>query len=49
LGLAGASGDPVLDNLTSQIKPWSRVPYHWVRIQKPNNSRLWAPIAGRGI
>ena len=43
------SGDLVLDNLTSQIKPWSRVPYRWVRIQKPNNSRLWATIAGRGI
>jgi predicted transglutaminase-like cysteine proteinase len=42
-------GDLVLDNLTSQIKPWSRVPYRWVRIQKPNNSRLWATIAGRGI
>jgi predicted transglutaminase-like cysteine proteinase len=43
------SGDLVLDNVTSQIKPWSRVPYRWVRIQKPNNSRLWATIAGRGI
>jgi predicted transglutaminase-like cysteine proteinase len=43
------SGDLVLDNLTSQIKPWSRVPYRWVRIQMPNNSRLWATIAGRGI
>jgi predicted transglutaminase-like cysteine proteinase len=43
------SADLILDNLTSQIKPWSRVPYRWVRIQKPNNSRLWATIAGRGI
>ena len=42
-------GDLVLDNLTSQIKPWSRVPYRWVRIQKPNNSRLWATISGRRI
>jgi predicted transglutaminase-like cysteine proteinase len=42
-------GDLVLDNLTSQIKPWSRVPYSWVRVQMPNNSRLWATIAGRGV
>jgi predicted transglutaminase-like cysteine proteinase len=42
-------GDLVLDNLTSQIKPWSRAPYRWVRIQKPNDSRLWATISGRGI
>ena len=43
------SGDLVLDNLTAQIKPWSRVPYRWVRIQMPNESRLWATIAGRGV
>jgi predicted transglutaminase-like cysteine proteinase len=43
------SGDLVLDNLNPQIKPWSRVPYRWVRIQKPNDSRLWATIAGRRI
>jgi predicted transglutaminase-like cysteine proteinase len=42
-------GDLVLDNLTAQIKPWSRVPYRWVRIQMPNESRLWATIAGRGV
>ena len=43
------SGDLVLDNMTSQIKPWSRVPYRWVRIQSPNSSRLWATIGGRGV
>jgi predicted transglutaminase-like cysteine proteinase len=43
------SGDLVLDNLTAQIKPWSRVPYRWVRIQMPNESRLWATIAGCGV
>jgi predicted transglutaminase-like cysteine proteinase len=37
-------GDLVLDNMTSQIKPWSRVPYRWVRMQMPN-SKLWATIA----
>lgn len=43
------SGDLVLDNLTPQIKPWSRVPYRWVRVQMPNNSRLWATLAGRRV
>lgn len=43
------SGDLVLDNLTPQIKPWSRAPYRWVRIQMPNHDRLWATIAGRGV
>ena len=39
------SGDLVLDNLTPQIKPWSRTPYHWVRVQRPNDHRLWATIS----
>jgi len=43
------SGDLVLDNMTSQIKPWSKVPYRWVRIQLPTDTRLWATIAGRGV
>ena len=43
------SGDLALDNLTSQIKPWSRAPYRWVRVQMPNNSRLWATLAVRGV
>jgi len=43
------SGDLVLDNMTSQIKPWSRVPYRWVRIQLPTDTRLWATISGRGV
>src|SRR5262249_35211460 len=34
------SGDMVLDNLNPQIKPWSRVPYRWVRIQMPANAKL---------
>ncbi|MGY4615530.1 putative transglutaminase-like cysteine proteinase [Bradyrhizobium sp. USDA 4472] len=42
-------GDLVLDNLTPQIRPWSRVPYRWVRIQTPTHHRLWATIAGRGV
>ena len=42
------NGDLVLDNLNPQIKPWSRVPYRWVRIQKPDNTRLWATIGVHG-
>ena len=41
------SGDLVLDNLTPQIRPWSRAPYQWVRIQLPNNARLWASLKDR--
>ncbi|MCK1584782.1 transglutaminase-like cysteine peptidase [Bradyrhizobium sp. 168] len=38
------TGDLVLDNLASEIKSWSQVPYGWVRMQMPSNSRLWATI-----
>lgn len=40
------NGDLVLDNLTPQIRPWSRTPYRWVRIQMPNNPRYWSTVAG---
>ncbi|TPQ30221.1 hypothetical protein C2U70_27145 [Bradyrhizobium guangdongense] len=43
------SGDLVLDNLTSQIRPWTRAPYRWVRIQSPVDTRLWATIASRRV
>ncbi|WOH57359.1 MULTISPECIES: transglutaminase-like cysteine peptidase [Bradyrhizobium] len=42
------SGDLVLDNMTSQIKSWSRVPYRWVRMQMPN-SKLWATISSARV
>ncbi|WP_246571826.1 transglutaminase-like cysteine peptidase [Bradyrhizobium liaoningense] len=38
------SGDLVLDNLTPLIRPWTRVPYRWVRIQAPNDPRIWSTI-----
>jgi predicted transglutaminase-like cysteine proteinase len=41
--------DLVLDNLTSQIRPWSRAPYRWVRIQQPSDMRLWATVSTRGV
>jgi predicted transglutaminase-like cysteine proteinase len=42
------AGDLVLDNMTSRIRPWSRTPYRWVRIQQPADTRLWATISKRG-
>lgn len=42
-------GDLVLDNLSPQIKPWSRAPYRWVRIQMPDNNKLWATIGSRRV
>lgn len=42
------SGDLVLDNLSQVIKPWSRVPYRWVRMQQPN-SPLWASVSSRRV
>ena len=42
-----SGGDFVLDNLTQQVRPWSRVPYHWVRIQRPDGSQLWSSVANR--
>lgn len=37
-------GDLVLDNLTAQIRPWTRAPYKWLRIQMPNTPKLWASM-----
>lgn len=38
------SGDLVLDNLTPQIKPWSRAPYRWVRVERPRRNGLWMTV-----
>jgi predicted transglutaminase-like cysteine proteinase len=35
-------GDLVLDNLTSQIRPWTRTGYQWLRMQTPKNPNYWA-------
>jgi predicted transglutaminase-like cysteine proteinase len=40
-----SAGDLVLDNLSGTVKPWSIVPYHWVRIQATSNPNYWASIA----
>jgi predicted transglutaminase-like cysteine proteinase len=42
-----SAGDLVLDNLTPQIRPWTRAPYRWVRMQTPKNPNIWASLANR--
>jgi len=37
-------GDYVLDNLNVDIRPWSKAPYQWVRIQSPRNPKWWSTI-----
>ncbi|WFU41633.1 transglutaminase-like cysteine peptidase [Bradyrhizobium sp. CB82] len=43
------SGDLVLDSLSPQIRPWTRAPYRWFRIQSPNNPRYWNVVAPRTV
>jgi len=42
-------GDLVLDNLSPQIRPWTRVPYRWVRMQSPKNPNFWASLGSRSV
>jgi predicted transglutaminase-like cysteine proteinase len=42
-------GDLVLDNLTPHIRPWTRAPYRWVRMQTPKNPNFWASLASRSV
>jgi predicted transglutaminase-like cysteine proteinase len=42
-----SAGDLVLDNMTAQIRPWSRAGYQWVRIQTPKNPNYWASLGSR--
>jgi predicted transglutaminase-like cysteine proteinase len=42
-----SSGDMILDNLTPQIRQWSRAPYRWVRMQTPKNPNFWATLDTR--
>jgi len=39
-----AQGDVILDNLNPNIKPWSKVPYRWLRVQAPSNPMFWASV-----
>ena len=44
-----SGGDLVLDNLTPKIRPWTRAPYRWVRMQTPGNPNYWASLTGRNV
>ncbi|WP_430648831.1 hypothetical protein [Bradyrhizobium vignae] len=30
------------------MKPWSRTPYRWVRVQSPGRDGLWAAVGREG-
>jgi len=47
LAVRTSAGDLLLDNLTPQIRPWSRAPYRWVRMQTPKNPNFWATLDQR--
>ena len=36
--------DVVLDNLSWNIRTWSRTPYRWVRVQSPTNGQIWSTL-----
>jgi predicted transglutaminase-like cysteine proteinase len=36
--------DLVLDNLTPDIRNWSKTNYEWVRIQSPVNPQFWSSV-----
>jgi predicted transglutaminase-like cysteine proteinase len=39
-----ADGDFVLDNMSPNLRGWSKTPYQWVRAQSPANPRFWSTI-----
>lgn len=42
-------GDLVLDNLRSQIKPWNRTGYTFLRVQDPASPAHWQAVFAGGI
>jgi predicted transglutaminase-like cysteine proteinase len=40
-------GDFVADSLHPKVRRWSETPYHWVRVQSPQNPMFWASVSGR--
>ena len=44
-----SGGDVVLDNLSSQIRPWTRTPYRWLRLQTPGNPNYWAALGSQSV
>lgn len=49
LVLRTASGDLVLDNLRSQIKPWRDTGYSFLRVQNPDQPSNWQAVFAGGI
>jgi predicted transglutaminase-like cysteine proteinase len=39
------SGDLVVDNLSGNVRPWSKTTYKWVRMQSPENANFWSKVA----
>lgn len=37
-------GDIVADNLSQDIKLWTRTPYQWIRIQSPRTPAFWSNL-----
>ena len=44
-----SEGDLVLDNLTAQIRPWTKAPYRWVKMQTSKNPNFWASVSMRSV
>ena len=44
-----AEGDLVLDNLSASVRPWSKVPYQWVRVQSPRNPKFWSTVRSTNV
>jgi predicted transglutaminase-like cysteine proteinase len=42
-------GDVVLDNMNANIRPWSKVPYRWVRVQSPRNPKAWLTVQSTNV
>jgi predicted transglutaminase-like cysteine proteinase len=46
LMISTKQGDYILDNMTSEIKPWSEAAYTWTSRQSDVNPRLWSAVSG---
>ncbi len=44
LTLRTSRGDFVLDNLTDQVKPWTRTSYRFVKRQSQTNQNIWVSV-----
>jgi predicted transglutaminase-like cysteine proteinase len=44
-----SDGDLVADNLSPNIRSWSRAPYQWVRVQSPDNPTFWSKVASTTV